>query len=124
MNENKALISIKPEYVEKILAGDKVYEYRKTKFRKDIDSIIIYSTSPEMKVVAEVKVVGIIEGSPESVWEKTRTGAGIDKAAYDRYYCEKNYAVAFCLGEVSKFSPAKTLSDYNIKSAPQSFVYV
>lgn len=120
----KALVSIKPEFVTSILSGEKKYEYRKIKFRQNVDSILIYSTSPVMKVVAEVKIIGIIEGSPEEVWEKTENGSGIDKSFYDIYYNGKDYAIAFCLGKVKIFKRPKKLSSYNIKNPPQSFLYL
>ena len=59
------LISINPEHVENIFNGTKKYEYRKIKCKQDIDKIIIYSTSPIMKIVGEAKVEEILEGSPE-----------------------------------------------------------
>ncbi len=34
----KALLSVKPEYAEKILSGEKIYEFRRRIFkRKDVD---------------------------------------------------------------------------------------
>ena len=62
----KILMPINPEYVDEILSGNTKYEYRKIKAkRKNIDKMVIYSTSPIMRVVAEVDVEGIIEDSPE-----------------------------------------------------------
>ena len=40
----KLLMSINPEHVENILAGRKKFEFRKTKCKEQIDSIVIYST--------------------------------------------------------------------------------
>ena len=51
----KLLMSINPEHVDNILAGTKKFEFRKSKCKEKIDSIIIYSTSPIMRVVAEVE---------------------------------------------------------------------
>ena len=120
----KLLMSINPEHVDNILAGTKKFEFRKNKCKEKIDSIIIYSTSPIMKVVAEVEVKDVIEDTPQMVWSMTRTAAGIDKSFFDRYYLGRDIAVAYVLGEVRKFSVPKYLADYGIKSAPQSFVYV
>lgn len=120
----KLLMSINPKHVDNILAGTKKFEYRKNKCKEKIDSIIIYSTSPIMKVVAEVEVKDVIEDTPQMVWSMTRTAAGIDKSFFDRYYLGRDIAVAYVLGEVRKFSVPKYLADYGIKSAPQSFVYV
>ena len=41
-----------------ILNGTKTFEYRKNRFRRqNIDSIVIYATSPVMKVIGEVQQV-------------------------------------------------------------------
>ena len=120
----KLLMSINPEHVDNILAGTKKFEFRKTKCKEKIDSIIIYSTFPIMRVVAEVEVKDIIEDTPQAVWSNTRTAAGIDKMFFDRYYDGRSTAVAYVLGEVKKFSNPKVLSDYGVKAAPQSYVYV
>ena len=117
-------MSINPEHVDNILAGTKKFEFRKTKCKEKIDSIIIYSTFPIMRVVAEVEVKDIIEDTPQIVWSKTRTAAGIDKIFFDRYYNGRDIAVAYVLGEVKKFSAPKCLADYGVKAAPQSYVYV
>ena len=52
----KLLMSINPVHVNNILAGTKRFEYRKTKCKEPRESILIYSTSPIRKVVAEVEV--------------------------------------------------------------------
>lgn len=120
----KLLMSINPEHVDNILAGTKKFEFRKNKCKEEIDSIIIYSTSPIMRVVAEVEVKGIIEDTPQVVWNKTQSAAGIDKIFFDSYYRGRSTAVAYILGEVKKFAAPKNLADYGVKAAPQSYVYV
>lgn len=120
----KLLMSINPEHVDNILAGTKKFEFRKTRCKEKIDSIIIYSTSPIMRVVAEVEVKDVIEDTPQVVWNKTRKAAGIDKIFFDRYYNGRNTAVAYVLGEVRKFASPRFLADYGVKAAPQSYVYV
>ena len=50
------LLSIKPEYVDRILAGTKKYEYRKRLARSDSSVLIVYSKSPVMKVVSKVEI--------------------------------------------------------------------
>jgi len=57
----KVLMSINPEHVDNIMSGKKVFEFRKVKCKRKIDSIVIYSTAPVMKIVGEVEVVGLIE---------------------------------------------------------------
>lgn len=40
------LLSIKPEYVDKIFTRTKKYEYRKRLSQLPVDKIIVYSTDP------------------------------------------------------------------------------
>ena len=115
-------MSINPEHVDNIMSGKKVFEYRKVKCKRKIDSI--YSTAPVMKIVGEVEVVGLIEGTPEVVWNQTCIGAGINKNFFDLYYHKKKTAFAYCLGTVNYFKNPLSLSDYGLKNAPQSFVYL
>lgn len=50
----KVLLSIKPEFVEKIFSGEKRFEYRKSIFKQqNIDTIVIYSTMPVGMIVGE-----------------------------------------------------------------------
>lgn len=118
------LLSINPEHVENILYGNKRYEFRKVRCKSNVDVILIYATSPIMRVVAEVEVVEIIEDAPDTVWNLTSEYAGISKHFFDMYYEGKEKAVAYGLGKVKKYSRPKTLSDFGLRVAPQSFVYV
>lgn len=118
------LLSINPEHVENIMNGNKQFEFRKVRCRSDVDKIIIYATSPVMLVVGEAEVVEVIVDIPEQVWEMTSEFAGISKRFFDKYYQNKDKAVAYRLGEVKKYKKPLTLADFGINFAPQSFVYV
>lgn len=120
----KVMMSIKPEYVEKILDGTKTFEFRKKRCKNAVDSIIIYATAPIMKVVAEVKVVGIIQDTPQVVWQQTASRSGISKAFFDSYFSGHNTAVAYVLGCVEQFHPPRNLSEYKVTTAPQSYRYL
>lgn len=123
-NLDAILISIKPEYVEKILAGTKKFEYRKRLAKGDINCLFIYSTYPIMKVVAKVEIVGTLSASPSALWEKTKAVAGISRKKYREYFHGCPVAHAYELGTIEIFTPAKELQDFNISLAPQSFVYL
>lgn len=121
----KILMPINPEYVDEILSGNKKYEYRKIKAkRKNIDKMVIYSTSPIMRVVAEVDVEGIIESSPEKLWEQTKEYSGITKDFYSKYYKNKENAIAYKLGNIKVYDKPKKLCDIGINYVPQSFIYL
>lgn len=118
------VLPIKSEYVRQILQGTKKYEFRKIKCKEKINYMYIYETAPVKKVVAKVKVIDIIEGTPDEVWNKCYHSAGIEKSGYDKYFLNRSKAYAFCLGECIKFESPKELSDYGINFTPQSFVYI
>jgi predicted transcriptional regulator len=63
------LLSIKPEYTNRILEGSKKFEFRRSIAKRKVDRILIYSTAPEMKVVAMVEVLDILKDSPKKLWE-------------------------------------------------------
>lgn len=121
----KILMPINPEYVDEILAGRKKYEYRKIKAKRtNIDKMIIYSTYPVMKVVAEVEIKGILQENPEQLWKLTKNYSGVTKEFYNKYYRDKNIAVAYELGDIIRYEKPKDLIDIGINYIPQSFVYM
>lgn len=120
----KILLSIKPEYVNRILSGEKMYEYRRRLAADDIEAIIIYATFPIMRIVGEVKVDKKIEMAPSSLWENTKKKSGISRKKYREYFKGCKRAYAYKLGQVTKYEKTKLLSDIGIEQAPQSFVYL
>lgn len=122
--KKKILISINPEHVENILNGTKKYEYRKIAAKKDISSIIIYETTPVKRIVAEAEIIDVLMFTPEELWSQTKDASGIDKVFFDEYFKGREVAYAYKLGKVKKYETPKTLMDYGIKAAPQSFVYI
>lgn len=121
---SKILMSIKPEFVEKILNGEKKYEYRKTLPKKNIDKIIIYSTYPIKKIVGEVEVKNVLIDNIDVIWSKTKNYSGTNKEFFLSYYKNKNKAIAYELGEIKLYNPPLLLSDFNINFSPQSFIYL
>ena len=62
-----ALLSIKPEFVEKIFSGEKRFEFRKSAFRQDISCVIVYATSPVRRIVGEFEVEEILQAPPRKL---------------------------------------------------------
>jgi len=118
------LLSINPIHVDSILNGSKGYEFRKVQCKKKVSKIIIYSTSPVMKIVGEADIEIVLKRSPEDIWKITSEQAGVDKKFFDDYYKGKDFAIAYKLRNVKKYTKVKSLSDYGLISAPQSFAYV
>lgn len=122
----KVLLSIKPEFVDKILDGSKKFEFRKGIFKNDkVKSVVIYSTMPVGKVVGEFDIEAIIEDSPNRVWDITKEYSGITKDFFDVYFNKKEKAFAIKIANVRKYDqpmPLNSLGE-NI-TAPQSYRYL
>lgn len=118
------LLSINPEYVEKIMNGSKKFEYRKRECKRKIDRIVIYSTAPVKKIIGEAEVEKVLVDSLEKIWKITKDFSGIDKIFFDSYYRDKDYAVVYQLKNIVEYSSPRDLSEYGISSAPQSFQYI
>ncbi len=118
------LLSIKPEYVSKIIHGTKKFEFRRKLPKQKVTKIIIYSTSPIMQIVGEVDVVEVLNGLPLELYRRTKEYNGINVEKYLEYFKNSSIAYAYKLGEVRKFEPPKLLEDYGIGKAPQSFSYI
>lgn len=122
----KVLLSIKPEFVDKILDGSKKFEFRKGIFKNEkVKSVVIYSTMPVGKVVGEFDIEAIIEGSPNRVWDITKEYSGITKDFFDAYFKRKDKAFAIKISNVRKYDVPYPLSSLgeNI-TAPQSYRYL
>ncbi len=118
------LLSIHPEHIANIFSGTKQYEFRKIKCKEKVDKIILYATYPVMKIVGEADVIEVIVNKPEEVWKETADFSGISKDFFDNYFSNRNKAIAFHLGNAKEYKKPKDLSEYGIKAAPQSFVYI
>lgn len=118
------ILSIKPKYVKKIIAGEKRFEYRKSVFKQHVERIYIYASSPICRIVGEFSVADIFEGSPENIWLETRQHSGINKQEYDKYF--QNHERAYAIKIQTIISYTIPINPYEIDihfRPPQSFGY-
>lgn len=120
----KVLMSIRPQYVEKIFSGEKVYELRRKIFKKSINTIVVYASSPVMKVVGEINVDSIVVDSPKNIFQRFEDKIGISKDNFFNYFSNTNIAYAIKIGKVIKYPEPKKLSYFGISRAPQSYIYL
>ena len=100
----KVLLSIKPEFVERIFDGSKKYEYRKMLFkRNDINVVVIYASAPVKRVVGEFRIKDIFSESVDVLWERTKEYSGISREYYLSYFQHKNIANAIEIGKIKKY---------------------
>ena len=121
----RALLSIKPEYAEKILSGVKKYEFRKAIFKKDVDTVVIYATKPVGKIIGEFKVKDILRDQPGRLWDKTKEYSGISQSFFDQYFNGRNQAFAIQIKNPFRYNEPYDLKKLLPKGiAPQSFCYI
>lgn len=122
----KVLLSIKPEFVQKIFSGEKKYEFRKILFkRKGITTVVVYSTMPIGQIVGEFEIEEILNDSPNVIWKKTKKYSGIDDDFFNSYYKGKSRAVAIKIKNPILYKdPINPLDKYDKFVAPQSYKYL
>jgi predicted transcriptional regulator len=121
----KVLLSIKPEFVEKILGGHKKYEYRRSIFKRSgIDCIVMYATRPTSQVIGEFAIDHIVKLRPAQLWHATKEHSGISKERFDAYFRRCNFGYAIKIGRIKRYSRMMDLKSLYGISAPQSFVYI
>lgn len=119
------LLSIKPEYVEKIFSGEKRYEFRKRKPKEAVAKVFVYECHPSKRIVGWFIVRRIHSGSPDEIWEKCKDFGGIEEERYLAYCHGKKVIHAFEIGEIFRFEPPvnpfDSFYDFN---PPQDFTYI
>lgn len=120
----KVLMSIKPKFVKQILAGTKLFELRKRNFKLEVKTVIIYESSPTKKIVGEFIIDKIIRDTPQKIYLDYSEKLGISKKEYFEYFRNINVAYAIKIKKVIKYEKELTLSDFNVKKAPQSYQYI
>ena len=111
--------------MEKILLGQKRFEFRRKVPTGELCRLVIYATAPLMRVVAVVEVKSVVSDSPERLWRLTHHSAGISKKYYQQYFAGRKIAHAIELGVVHALNNPRPLSKIcSSVVAPQSYRFV
>lgn len=122
----RVLLSIRPEYAEKILGGEKHFEYRRAVFKNPtVKTVVIYATKPVGKVVGEFDVAEVLSERPSILWAQTSNAAGITRRFFDEYFEGRSTAYAIRIQNVRRYrKPLELRSLVRNGVAPQSFCYL
>lgn len=121
----KVILSIKPTFVEKILSGEKKFEYRKKIFKQQIDTVVIYSSSPIQKFVGEFTVSNILHSDVKEIWDETKYNAGISYKNYRKYFSNHQEAYALEISNLKIYdTPINPLDIMPNFKPPQSYCYL
>jgi predicted transcriptional regulator len=119
------LLSIKSEFAERILQGEKKYEFRRNIFRQsNVEKVLIYASSPVKRIIGEFEIDDILSLELDLLWTKTSYHAGVNKDFFDKYFYGKSIGNAIKIRNAKRYALPLELSFFNIKHAPQSFIYL
>lgn len=117
------ILPIHPSHVEKILSGEKQYEYRK-RIPDNLRFIVVYSTAPISKITALIEVAEVIKDCPDTLWNITHVHGGISKEFFEKYFAKQNLSYAIKIKKVFKIEPEQPICLLGNIRAPQSYIYI
>lgn len=123
------LVSIRPHYASKILAGHKTVELRR-RFPEAAPFgtiALIYSSSPVKAVVGYARIKGVLKLPVSKIWKEHGTAACISKAECDAYFAGLKSGFAIVLESVHAFSTQLRATELWVQFGivpPQSYRYV
>ena len=121
----KVILSIKPEFANKIFEGTKKYEFRRAIFKNpNVKKVVVYSSSPVRKIIGEFEIEHILIHDLETLWNKTKKHAGISEGYFFQYFNDKGLGYAIKIKKPRLYREPKCIRvDYNL-FPPQSFLYL
>ncbi|WAW11114.1 ASCH domain-containing protein [Oxalobacter vibrioformis] len=122
----KVLLSIKPEYAEKILDGQKLFEFRKAIPKATgVKTAVIYATMPVGKVIGEFDIDEFMSDTPNDLWSATSEFSGITKKFFNEYFRGRKTAYAIKIGVARRYKkPLDIKTILGREMPPQSFCYL
>lgn len=122
------ILSIKPKYADKIIAGLKTVELRRRFAREAVIGarVFIYSSSPAKVMVGYATISDVRYLPVRRIWELYGAEACITRAEFDKYFAgvEDGYAIA--LSKPRRLSKSATMESLKKRfgfRAPQSYRY-
>jgi predicted transcriptional regulator len=108
---NNVLISLKPQYVKKVLHGRKTAELRTRPMNLLTGSKLwIYSTLPRAKIEVVAEVVSTHSGTPLEIWNKYSKQICISRDEFESYVNNRKIVYVILIAYPKKVSPAPDLN--------------
>ena len=107
---DQAIISLKPQYAELILSGEKTVELRNRIVRMKPGTVIwIYATKPVGGIVALAELDSVVHDTPAEIWIRFEREMCIDRAHFDSYINNRESVSALILSSVRRLQQSVTL---------------
>lgn len=118
------LLSIKPKYANAILAGQKLVEFRKLAFKREIERVYIYSSAPEQRIIGYFTIDDIVSDTPKKLWKQFSKVGSISEEDFFAYFADKEIGYSIKIKSVEKFTKSKNPKDiFENFVPPQSYMY-
>jgi predicted transcriptional regulator len=129
MRQATLFLSVKPIFASKILDGTKTIELRRVCPNVTLgDTVLIYSTSPEMALLGSAQVLQVLRGAPHLIWAQVREHAGVTREQFDDYFNGAKTASGIRLHAVRRLARPICLREIRERwpwlRPPQSYRYV
>lgn len=120
-----ALLPIQPRFANAILDGEKQVEFRRRRFAREVEYVVVYASSPICGIVGSFRISEIREGRPSDIWEDYKDVGGIGREEYFQYYAGAERAYAIGIERVCILDKPLPLSHLSSSlKAPQSYTYL
>lgn len=119
------ILSIKPEFANKIFEGDKKFEFRRSIFKnKNVSKVIVYASSPISKVIGEFEIGEILFKDLKTLWKETKEFSGITEDYFYEYFVGKENGFALEVKKVKRYKKELCIKESFGIVPPQSFAYI
>lgn len=124
---NRILISIKPKYADRILAGTKLVEVRNRFSQRWLGCrAVLYASRPLSSLVGEATISAISRGSPAEIWSTYGSRIGVECQEFEEYAGSSGELSAIELDDVTPYLEPVSLAQLShLTNAdlrpPQSF---
>lgn len=121
----KVILSIKPEFAEKIFNGSKKFEFRRRLYKnEDVKVVIVYASAPISKIIGEFEIGSVLHDDLGSLWNTTNEYSGISEEYYLEYFKGKENGYAIAVKKAEKYDKPICIRETFGLTPPQSFAYV
>lgn len=102
--QSDLLMSVKPNFAEKVLDGSKSIEIRKQFSNKWTNhEVVLYATKPLGSLVGKAQVGSVTRGQPEHIWSCFEGKIGCSKSEFDAYVGSSKEIAAIQLKNVCSY---------------------
>ncbi|MGC9995890.1 MAG: ASCH domain-containing protein [Terriglobia bacterium] len=98
------LMSVKPEYAERLLSGTKLVEIRKRFSKKWLGRrAVLYASKPQGALVGEATIHSITHGRPDDIWARFENNIGASLDEFKGYTASDGEVCAIQLSDIHPY---------------------